>query len=562
MLPPKRDRVSRGMMAQGIAWLRAAQEYPTLLGMILEQVQNAIDANAKRITILADLKHRRVQVTDDGHGVTLEMFERALASIGITMKVRDKLGRFGLGLISPLGKCERFTFTSCPQKGALSEGYREWEFVTEDVAKARDSVGIPCCRRPDLMFSRSDKSPPKGKRFVSWRTCVDVKGVVNDNLITKLSIPAIVDAILERFNIPMLKNGVIVEITYVDADGSRATRTITGRQFQGEKLPEARYYTKESGDTIFRLYLAPVDPKKGARGKVGVGEWGNDFRFTVAQFAMTAMGYIDAEALSALRGGVFEGEIISQKAELHPGRSSFVKNDAFVGLCICINSWFQEVGAKHIESAREGEEDTRHTTLMLRSMQVLDEMLRQEPWKTLRNIFTIGNIGTGHARVPSGRSADIPTTSTQGGGGKSKTSRDGDTARADGGEDRKERPEHHPGTVQDTEGTRRKEVRGGSTGITFARASLPTSSKPYVLDLKRGVLTFNTKHPHWALCDETDTALMRYIETTAIHALTLAVRAEGPFGDVSRELSDEILSMEVYQIAHGDRLSGRRKSGK
>ena len=83
--------------------MHVAKSYPYLLDVILETIQNAIDSGATRIAIAVDQKKRSVDIVDNGVGATKSKFEEALQSVCQTMKMRDKLGQFGIGLISPLG---------------------------------------------------------------------------------------------------------------------------------------------------------------------------------------------------------------------------------------------------------------------------------------------------------------------------------------------------------------------------------------------------------------------------------------------------------------------------
>jgi len=59
-------KLSRVHMHQGQALLKIAQTYGSLLGMILEVVQNAIDSGAKDIWLRIDNKKRSITVQDNG----------------------------------------------------------------------------------------------------------------------------------------------------------------------------------------------------------------------------------------------------------------------------------------------------------------------------------------------------------------------------------------------------------------------------------------------------------------------------------------------------------------
>ena len=135
---------------QGRALCKIAGEYPTLYESIMEAVQNAIDANATEINIVLNRKSQHLAIRDNGDGVTMQEFEVALSKVCESVKERGKLGQFGIGLISPLGKCKYFTFISSPSR-ARTEGYVEWKFVTDDIRAQALNVTVPHRQRVDLV---------------------------------------------------------------------------------------------------------------------------------------------------------------------------------------------------------------------------------------------------------------------------------------------------------------------------------------------------------------------------------------------------------------------------
>ncbi len=127
--------------------VRLANEYPFVLLVILENVQNALDANARNVSVRINQKTSCITVRDDGDGVSVSGFQEALQSVCESAKSRGKLGQFGIGLISPLGKCERFTFTSSPRD---KDEFREWTFNTAEIEASKDMPNIPRRSRSDL----------------------------------------------------------------------------------------------------------------------------------------------------------------------------------------------------------------------------------------------------------------------------------------------------------------------------------------------------------------------------------------------------------------------------
>ena len=75
---------------------------------------NRLDTSEFTGTIGLPIPSTDIAIRDDGDGVGQEEFDEALQQVCHSQKTHGKLGRFGIGLISPLDKCERSTFTSCP----------------------------------------------------------------------------------------------------------------------------------------------------------------------------------------------------------------------------------------------------------------------------------------------------------------------------------------------------------------------------------------------------------------------------------------------------------------
>ena len=105
-----------------------ADMYPTIAACIKELVSNGLDAGASRIEVIYNLKNRSLVVQDNGRGRSPEDFQRDLMNVGNSSKRGDKskIGRYGIGMMSPLGKCTRFVFTSWD--GRKDQPYIEFTF--------------------------------------------------------------------------------------------------------------------------------------------------------------------------------------------------------------------------------------------------------------------------------------------------------------------------------------------------------------------------------------------------------------------------------------------------
>jgi len=508
----------------GEAFCRVASDYPTVLDVILEQVQNAIDANATKVSVVLNRKTRHIAIRDNGDGVSSETFDSALNLICRSQKQQTKLGRFGIGLISPLDKCHFFTFISCP-KG--SKQYTEWKFVTDEIRRQEKDVLIEGKLRSDIFFLNSkDKSGPKGQTSVMWRTEVNIVRYSEDKMISRISsIDSLSESILEKFGSAMRRSKVSLDLKFVGENGEQEVReAVRAKQFTGRPLGEKIVEEADVGKVTFHLYLA-TKTTKGQVGKVIVGESDNDYRFGFNLLSRGAEGFLSPEVRTALLSGIFEGEILGEKVKLHSTRRSFEKDDAFVGFCIAIDTWFLKYGAKHLETVKEENREVRYQELGLKSLREIEEMFRGPGFESFRAIvsgFKLGSVGPGHAARAKNAIAGtqsqsaLSTTGTHGA-----VKEDGDSV----GKSKvteTDMPGHLPYTVAGPRGQKRTLVKNSdSAGFQISHISMDGSDKLWEFDSIQGILHFNISHPTFVACDGSDRKIMQLHQTVAIQALTL-----------------------------------------
>ena len=552
---------SRLALHAGEALMVVASTYPRLLDFILEIIQNSLDAKAKLITVRVNLERRAVEVSDDGLGVSRDKFEQAMTQVCRTMKSTSDLGRFGRGMVSPLGKCRSFTLTSCPRAAtAQTTGYVRWTFVTDDFKACKENIDIPCESLPRMMFCRRAKKPRHDVNFVPWRTQVKVMGIITDRFLTKLSLDELADNILNHYSVRMRKQGTIVSISFTDEQGKVATREVRPEDYTGRPLPNFEFTGSDSGKVRFQLFIAPATVK-GRKGKVVFGETRNDFRISGQAMWHSLLTLVPDETIGALRSGIFEGEILGQHIEFDPDRKRFLKNDAFIDLCSAIEEWYQKIGKEYVSEIVAESKEHRYQEIGTRAMRVVSELLRQPQFHDLLGMFRVGSIGSGHYDLPDIGRQPVKSISSQG------KPTNGIRVVINHGagspsEPSTEYPDHHPGTVAGPDGQFRRQVRSSSTGLQFRRVDMLAHADPWQFDYKTGVIAINTSHLHWFDCERTDTMLMRYHEVIAIQALTSLRTVNTDMHETVMAALYDQLSMMVFHICQADVLSGRRAGSK
>lgn len=556
--------ISQIKFNQGRALLHLAGMYPTLQEVVLELVQNALDkdVNATRIWITINYKNRYLAVRDNGAGSSVERFIAALSSVAEPgRKGEGSLGQFGIGLISPLGKCERFKFTSCPAPHKVL--YHEWTFDTERIINQKENLSIPSQPRNDFVFE--DKMP--GKTTREWRSEMALMNFTADNFISRVPIDTLIGGIQDRYATVMRRNKVKISVRITQPDGKEERRDdVTAAEFRGRKLAEQELVDANMGKVLFRMFISPKT-KKGRKGRVLMGVMGNDFRFEFQYFARSAAELIREEVVTALASGLFEGEILAEKARLHPSRKTFEKDDFYIGLCVAIEEWFDKYGKHHMEEARQSRQEERFQELGLRSMKVLEHLLTDPVHTPLMDViksFARGTVGIGHADVPTSKVFGQQEEKTLSAAGNPGNPQQGDEENPPRVRkpSQEHRPSHTPLTVTGPKGERRKVVRGHSMGLGFSYDGMEGSPDLWKLDTQIGVLHFNIRHPLWIACDEkSDLALMKLQEYVAIQALTLQIMPANS-RDCQRRCLDELTQSLVSWILRGDRARGSIPSSK
>jgi Histidine kinase-, DNA gyrase B-, and HSP90-like ATPase len=543
---------------QGAALLGLARTYPSLVEVLLEAIQNSIDKNATQISVIVNQRKRKVFLRDNGDGVSGEEFERALSQIGKTMKRTDKLGRFGRGLIAPIGKCELYTFTSAAK--GKNEKYSRWTFVTRELENEDKQLSIPRETLP-LMFV-AKKQGFTGNQ-VGWRTEVCLEDYTKDRFLSQISLEALKEGVLEKYSVAMLKNRVVVSVDITpEDDGPHQIAEIRATAFTGLPLPEVTFEDSDAGATYFRLFVTKRTAK-GYTGKIHVGEKGNDFRISWSMFARSLPQgcHLEDDTLAAMNSGLFEGEILTSKARFHANRRSFEQNDALAGFGSTIDDWYKKIGAQHYKTARDTKQDERYQRIGQASLRVIEGLLKSPEGTRFMEVIEKckrGTIGVGHVEKP-GTESDQPGIGTGRGGRKTGSTDEkssGGKPDRDGRRPELERPNHHPFVALGPQGKVRTSVRSNSLGIMLEHEAMD-SERLWVFDPTVGLLRINVSHTLYASCEERgDKVLGRFEEWIILQALECFSVPE-EHRDVVKSAFTEMNSSYVFFLLNGDRLAGR-----
>lgn len=548
---------------QGLVLVDLAREFKTIRQCCLEGVANALDAGATAVIVVDDQrsKKRRLSVADNGKGMDKAEFDKAFASVRRTLKEHQqhKFGQDGLGFISGLGKCEKVRFISrSRRKGGH---YLEYTLETEKVREQDEEVFVPYKVRPDLVY-KTDKDPPKNSQPVGWYTLVEFDRYNADPYVHGIeSAQSLADAIEERYGIGLRRSKAKVTIRVIRKDGTEEMAEAAGKPFKGRRLGKVEIGKPHAGVTMIDLYLArPSQNGKGRhkRGVVKVGRTDNDFRMPLREVLRTSPGYLPDEIADGLTSGIFEGEILFEKAERLKNRKGFEVTQALVEGFETIEAWFNEHGHQHLDEERNLRDGERYQEFgerlleRLRNLPMLEEIASQ---------IERGNVGLGHhdpekfdpVGIQEYKSVSIEGTEKPTGGESHQGGGKGD------GDPKSDRQSHRPLTSAGPRGRHRITVRDGSTGLQIVHDILPGSEKRCHLDTKFGILTFNVRHPDFQELESSKVKVLQYEFMLATHEFALR-KLPADWDRSSAELAlEEAAKQQVYQIKHFDFSKWKKK---
>lgn len=535
----------------GSVILRLAKQYPTLKLVILELVQNGLDVDATEIMVAVDRRQRTLHVWDNGDGVSIDGFNQALGTVGKSIKEqgRGRLGRFGIGMISPLSVCDEYRFISTPR--GHDDAYREWTFKRKVIEESAEAVSIPNRRAEIYYFDPSGHH----ENAVSWRTTVALKGYSIDRVVSELDIDDLVSQITDKFGEVMRRRKVLVKLSITDERGETKKRTVEVTKWTGRPLPEEQVKDGDCGTVTFRIFRAVAKSGK-PKGRVVVGESGNPFRLGFDQFAKGVGDLISSRVRAALTDGFFEGEILCSGIKLEVSRTRFMESDALVAFCLQIESWFERVAGPLLEDMARVKQGERLQRIGEKVCDEIEVMLQSPEFTDIRSFvesIPTGTVGKGHTEPTGGvvgpeDVTSIRTSPTSSGGGGPKR-KPGGGGGGGGGEPREpygEREDDVPVTVGGPRGERRVQVKGNSPGLQLIYDPMPWSSDLWSFDARSGRLSINIRHPLWARCEPKDdwtSALTRFVWITA---LTLNALPEDYRTAEQRLATDEVTKGFVF----------------
>ncbi len=509
----------------------AAGTYDSVEKTVLEGVQNAIDAHAKMVFVGFDLKHGVSAIADDGDGVSPEKFASGLMAIGQTQKARkrDALGKFGLGLVSPLDKCEFFEFIS---RSGRTKPIHAWIFAQSIIKDCKDNPSIPVTRLDSMPTLEESFEKEACRIGGNWNTIVRMRKITRDKTVSRLTIASLKENIRSRFGEAMRSRKTICHLFIRDEQGREFRDVVEPVEYSGEPIEGSPFVIsrKDGGDAgkiTIELYRA-IQTSGKRKGTIKVSEgvgavYGIPLSKFIAQ-AKSDIGYDTKDSFEELTSGYFEGLIRAENLALNIRRDGFEANDAMYDFVVALDQWYKTVGKEFYEGERDRARDDRYRDLTKKALDEVRNALAGNAFDNflqgVRDHVDIGLIGENHGEKPSeGETSDKmirsrkPSQPQEKPGGKA-SSRITHKKPDDG----KTRDSDTPLGQIDPKGRNRAKVRDDSIGLWIEVTEFQYSNDLWRFDITSGKLLFNCSNDVWADLDgaSSDTR-HKYQDTWIIH---------------------------------------------
>jgi len=293
-----------------------SQFYGNPYDVIRELIQNALDEEAKNISVEINVPRRIIRVFDDGNGASLSEISVKFSRIGesfkrgsrLTKKYKGKLerpiGEKGIGNLAGIAIAQRWQLIT-KEKGS-KEGFRLYELDKDELAN-KDDVNI-----------HSESFPGKDITRELWfkpLTVIRLFEVDKAALARFKNLEEVSRVITNAFNQKIKNNNVDIRINYRDQKGARLHQ-VKPIIFRGTKLDPVKWDTPR-GEITFQLWLSSEPLKEP---KLHILHQGV---YSFPLINLFKLGQLDRELEKVWLQGYVEGTILLGFGTLNPQRYAF-----------------------------------------------------------------------------------------------------------------------------------------------------------------------------------------------------------------------------------------------
>lgn len=436
--------------------------------VVAEMVQNALDEGAKNILIIVDVPQSRVIILDDGNGASYKQLAEKFQNFCQSMKIGrgDTIGRFGIGLTSALMLGERFSLITKPKTKA------EHPLLTYQMTRGMWDERVP---RIEPMPTRPDPN-------FRHTTAAIIEDVDASALRELEKQEKVVGFILDRYQRPIAKRGVRVEIEVIGADNARKRVEAKPREFSGI-AQEPVVIPTSFGSVTFEMFL---NVRRIDNPRLLVHHTQN------ASLALRGLTDLWEEIKSVLGKGFLQGIISLEFATLHHDRARFLPGKEYEAFCGAVRLYVRDYAKPLVDKVFEEGEIARNNEIIRSALKTIEGAMG----KLKQHNLLPAHIGGLVSRRHYGADGAPETSEEYRRNPKERRESTGKRA-GDRGEAQKEQERKLHGSTADATGDRRRVVQG-QKGITVRQVEPePEDGLDWRMRLADGVFELNITHRDW-----------------------------------------------------------------
>jgi hypothetical protein len=376
----------------GNTMLTLSQDYKNIKSVVAELAQNAIDANAKRVLVIINLKSMSLNVFDDGIGCSKEEFAHNVQNIGSRQKSDGKGGKYGTGNLSPLGimgEGGAYKFISRPvDKPKITDPYFSAS-IDYDTLKNSKKVSFKFIDLPTHTFRDYDVAPAKAGDVTSYVKCTGIQKSAVKSWLKEDPNVAVADMcefIVAKYGPLIQMKDAKITIYLVPQEGGNVIKDVEITEFGGHKEELITIQTPY-GPVVFEMFLTSIpinDPIIRVRHK------------QVVDIDMRNMD-VWAKHKKILGAGYIQGYIHINFCEVNAERSDLLDNDERASFVDAVEEFIADSADDYVAKAKKSEELDRRKVLLNKAMKSIDDWIKEDP--SLLGPEFSGAISSGHSDV-------------------------------------------------------------------------------------------------------------------------------------------------------------------
>jgi len=487
-----------------------AGQYASVMMVIIEMIQNALDKYGKNIFVTLRLSNNRtknfLKVADDGEGATKDELRKRFGKISSKQKGSDKIGHKGIGNLAPLSIANRYSMIT----------------RTKDIPYFRFSIDKEQIIQMEKIGSRFEDVEQKQifENNLPMTTLITVRSIEPSALkaISKSDEPAVLIAeeISDRFSDRIKQLNVKVVINVENENCAPIERAVVKPQeFPGRK-EEITIETKR-GPVVFEMY---VSNKKHRKPKILVNHQ-SKFSFSFSNLSDIWQPYQEI-----FDCGYLQGIIRLDFCELNASRTGFEWNDDLMVFSEAVDEFVKNHAKGFMADLEDESKNERRRQVALEVLDSVYDMFGSNP--NLELSALVGLVSAGHKST--GQKGSL---TDEGYRTRQYTPKPGEDEDDDEQDDApKKKPSLLPKkgkeknmthqSVSDPTGNRRRRVKG-QKGLTieFAEGS-PEKGYRWRVRLEKGIIQVNVSHKDWQEAEDAGKISLRtYIVVLVVGILTL-----------------------------------------